>query len=86
MSEQLLDAIEHAARLARLERRKVRSRDLRDEIARFLIENPTASANAVLVAVRGRRTDVLAVVRELRGTHTPVPIKREPPKHGEAAA
>jgi hypothetical protein len=84
VNEQLLDAVEHAARLARLERRKARARDLRVEVARFLAENPDASANAVLAAVRGRRSEVLRLVRELRRSEKPVPIEREPPERGRS--
>lgn len=83
MSDQLLDAIEHAARLARLERREQRHRDLVAEVARYVSENPTASANAVAAAVGGRRSEVLRLVRELRRAPRPVPSGGEPRKEGE---
>jgi hypothetical protein len=82
VSEHLFDAIENAARIARLERRQQRERDLRGEVAECLAANPDASANAVLLMVGGRRSDVLRLVRELRNSSSPVPSDREPPKEG----
>ena len=82
MSEQLFDAIENTARLARLERRQKRQRDLIGEVARYLGQNPSASANAVAAAVGGRRADVLRIVREVRRTPRSVPRGREPRKEG----
>jgi hypothetical protein len=42
VNDQLLDAVEHAARLARLERRKARARDLRVEVALEISDAGTA--------------------------------------------
>lgn len=54
--------------------------DLVARVVAFLAENPATSASAVAARVRGRRQDVLRVVRTLRGGSHPVPKRSLEPQ------
>ena len=60
-------------------------RDLVVAVARQLIADPSATANAVVAQVEGRRQDVLRVVRELREPGGLVPGPRNQPVAAGAA-
>lgn len=81
----LLDELERivdAARRDREQRRAERKERLRESVAAYIAEHPEASGNEVAREIRGRKRDVLRIVRDLRA---PVPVPPEPPQRGGPA-
>jgi hypothetical protein len=52
--------------------------ELREQVAAFLAEHPDAGSNEVCKAVRGRKTDVLAIVKEIKDQALDEPERRFP--------
>jgi hypothetical protein len=62
---------DHTTRTVRLVRVDAEGRNLRADVAAYLERNPDASANTVASEVDGRRTEILTLVRELKGGSRP---------------